>query len=301
MKNFGVTSVLLLTLVLASPSAGQAQVLQPSELCSDQPASAIATFEDANLEARVRAALSVGAQDDLTCGLVSQLTRLDAEQAEIASLVGLQNLTGLTHLDLWDNAISDVSPLRDLTGLTFLGLGDNSITDLSALTGLTDLTYLNFRENSISDIAALRGLTRLTNLDLTHNSIGDISVLAEFTAMETLRIYNNPISDIGPLEGLTRITELHVHDLPDLSDIRPLLDNTGLGPGDRVILMRSAISCADADALRAKGVSVGTSCLLVLVKQEWEGMLAVLLMLAAGGAVSIVVLKRFMKWKSART
>ncbi len=39
--------------------------------CSSQPASAIVTFEDANLEAQVRAALSVGAQEDLTCGLVS--------------------------------------------------------------------------------------------------------------------------------------------------------------------------------------------------------------------------------------
>ena len=79
MKTIGVTSVLLLTLVLASPSAGEAQVLQPSELCSDHPDTAIATFEDANLEARVRSALSVGEQDDLTCRLVSGLTRLDAE------------------------------------------------------------------------------------------------------------------------------------------------------------------------------------------------------------------------------
>ena len=80
MKSFGVTSVLLLTLVLASPSAGEAQVLrlQPSELCSDHSGAAIATFEDANLEARVRAALSLGAQDDLTCGMVSGLRVLDA-------------------------------------------------------------------------------------------------------------------------------------------------------------------------------------------------------------------------------
>ena len=76
MKSFGITSVLLLTLVLASPSAGEAQVLQPSELCSDQPDAAIATFVDADLEARVRSALSVGDQEDLTCGLVSGLTLL---------------------------------------------------------------------------------------------------------------------------------------------------------------------------------------------------------------------------------
>ena len=53
-----------------------ALVLQPSELCSDQPDAAIATFVDADLEARVRSALSVGDQEDLTCGLVSGLTLL---------------------------------------------------------------------------------------------------------------------------------------------------------------------------------------------------------------------------------
>ena len=78
MKSFGVTSVLLLTLVLASPSAGEAQVLRPNQLCTDHPDAAITTFEDVNLEAAIRAALSVGAQEDLTCGLVSGLTDLDA-------------------------------------------------------------------------------------------------------------------------------------------------------------------------------------------------------------------------------
>ena len=54
MQSFGITSVLLLTGVLASPSAGEAQVLRPNELCSDHPDVAIATFEDAALEAWVR-------------------------------------------------------------------------------------------------------------------------------------------------------------------------------------------------------------------------------------------------------
>ncbi len=71
MKTLGVTSVLFLTLVFGSPSVGEAQarqVLQPSALCRDQPDAAIATFEDANLEARVRSALAVSPQQDLTCG-----------------------------------------------------------------------------------------------------------------------------------------------------------------------------------------------------------------------------------------
>ena len=63
-----------LTLASAALIAQVPPVLQPSELCSDYPDHAIATFEDATLEAAIRAALSVSAQDDLTCGLVSGLT-----------------------------------------------------------------------------------------------------------------------------------------------------------------------------------------------------------------------------------
>ena len=314
MKTLGVVSVLLLTLLLANLSAGEAQVrLQPSELCSDQSDSAIATFEDANLEAAIRAALSVGAQDDLTCGLVSGLTDLEARDAGIESLVGIQNLTNLTNLDLWPNSITDISSLSGLTSLTTLDLGDNSITDISALSGLTslavlwvnrnsitdigplsgltNLTFLNFRENSVSDISSLSGLTRLTNLDLTHNSISDIGVLSGMTGMETLRLYNNPISDISALRGLTSITELHVHDLPDLSKIEPLLTNTGLGAGDAVILMNSGISCADAAALSAKGVSVGSLCVGVVLREWWWAILAaVVVALVATFAVGRTVL-----------
>ena len=71
MKSFGITSVLVLTLVLASTSTVEAQVLRPGELCGDHADAAIATFEDADLEVAIRAALSVGAQDDLTCGLLA--------------------------------------------------------------------------------------------------------------------------------------------------------------------------------------------------------------------------------------
>ena len=167
MKSFGVTSVVLLTLVLTSPSAVGAQVLQPGELCGDNADVAIAMFEDANLEARVRAALSVGAQDDLTCGLVSGLTRLAAAQAGIGSLAGIQNLTGLTDLGLGTNSITDISALSGLTSLERLRLDSNSITDINPLSGLTSLTNLSLTNNpNLADISALGGLTSLTQLHL---------------------------------------------------------------------------------------------------------------------------------------
>ena len=136
------------------------------------------------------AALSVGAQDDPTCGLVSELPLLAATSAGIVSLVGIQNLTSLTRLDL----------------------GGNAITDISALSGLTSLTTLELFGNSITDISAVSRLESLTRLDLGFN--------------------------------------------PDLIDIQPLLDNTGLGGGDLVFLTSTNVSCTDVAALEAKGVTV---------------------------------------------
>ncbi len=168
--------------------------LEPSEFCSDHSGAAIATFEDAKLEAAIRRALSVGAQEPLTCGLISGLIMLDATSDRITSLVGIQNLTSLTQLFL----------------------GSNAITDINALSGLTSLMGLSFRANSITDISALSGLTSLTFLDLNGNR--------------------------------------------NLTDIQPLLDNTGLGAGDLVLLEFTNVSCTDLAALRAKGVTVISDC-----------------------------------------
>ena len=73
-------------------------LLQPADLCSDNPAFAIATFADARLAVAVRTALGIGAQDDLTCGLLATLANLTANDAGIVSMVGVQNLMSLTTL-----------------------------------------------------------------------------------------------------------------------------------------------------------------------------------------------------------
>ncbi len=218
---------------------GPAVRLEPGEFCSDNSDAAIATFESANLETAIRAALSVGAQEPLTCGLISGLTRLVGSFAgPITSLLGIQNLTSLTNLDL----------------------GFNPISDISALSGLTSLTELYLRRDSISDISALSGLTSLIFLVLNDNSITDISVLSGLTSLTCLGLSDNLITDISALSGLTSQTFLSLSDNPTLTDIQPLLDNTGLGAGDEVPLLSTSVSCTDVAALKAKGVTVNSGC-----------------------------------------
>jgi Leucine-rich repeat (LRR) protein len=252
--------------------------------CTAQP-DAVATFVDPSLEAAVRGALSLGPAEELTCRRVSSLAELTAEDAGIQDLRGIENLTGLTELHLDGNAVTDLGPLSGLTSLTMLYLWGGSVNDLGPLRSLEALTVLHIGNNSVSDISPLGGLGRLRDLSITHNAVTDLGPLSGLTELEVLRVYNNPISDIEALRGLTKLTELHIHDLPQLSNIQPLLENTGLGEGDRVILMRSDISCADAAALQANGVSVSSGCLAGF-PIKWWGLLAMIGGVAAALAIT---------------
>jgi hypothetical protein len=94
-------------------------VLHPDELCSDHSDRHIATFEDASLEAAIIGALGIGVQEDLTCGLISELAVLVGPDGpfmdqKVESLEGVQNLTGLTSLTLWDHSVSGLTSLTHL-------------------------------------------------------------------------------------------------------------------------------------------------------------------------------------------
>ena len=134
----------------------------PDPVCGGQSGSTIVTFEDANLEAAIRSALSVGPQEGLTCALTSELTVLDAASAEIMSLLGVENLTNLETLSLPFNSITDISALRELTSLEFLNFSFNSdLSDIQPLLdnaglGAGDLVHLGFTNVSCPDFRALR-------------------------------------------------------------------------------------------------------------------------------------------------
>ena len=117
--------------------------LEPTELCSDHDADAIATFVDEDLAESMFVTLGDTTLEDLTCGLLAGITELafaNPHPTTIENLVGIQNVPNLTVLDLSNNAITDITPLSSLKNLTELLLTGNSITNISALSGLTSLT-----------------------------------------------------------------------------------------------------------------------------------------------------------------
>ena len=155
--------------------------------------------------------------------MLSSLRNLSAPSAGIVSLVGIQNLGS-------GGALT--------AGVESLDFTQNLTTDLSPLSGLTGLTELALWGNSISDISALSGLTSLGHIGLEQNSITDISAL----------------------RGLTSLTNIGLGFNADLTNIQPLLDNTGLGAGDDLNLRFTNVSCTDVAALEAKGVAVLSFC-----------------------------------------
>lgn len=242
-------------------------VAQEPVACLARPAGTV-SFVDPGLEAAVRQTLGLG-PDDLTCDAVAGLTSLTAEDAGIRDLDGIENLLGLRHLHLDLNPISDLGPLSQLQALETIGLWGATVRDVSPLSNLEHLETLVLGNNAIEDIGPLAELDGLKDLNITNNSVSDLAPLRGLSQLAVLRIYNNPISDIESLRDLNELTELHIHDLPELSDITPLLENEGLGPGDRVILMRSGVGCRDAATLKAKGVAVNSGCLGGLPIRWW--------------------------------
>ena len=204
---------LFLLIFLSIPSTSTAQTV---------------TIPDSNLRAAIEAELSKAPGAIITTADMANLTALEARNANISDLNGLEHATNLRSLYLRYNHISDVSALGGLPKLTILELHDNSISDVSALAGLTKLTNLDLRNNSISDVSALSGLTKLTSLLLKSNNISDISALAGLTKLTDLRLSNNnSLSDISTLASLTKLTWLSLGDT-SISDISVLSGLTKL-------------------------------------------------------------------------
>ena len=125
-----------------------------------------AVIPDAKLRAAIAAALGKASGTTITKSEMSTLTTLDAQDADINDLTGLEFATNLTILLLDKNRITDLAPLSGLTKLNILGLVGNRITDLAPLSGLTKLKRLYLGGNRITDLAPLSSLTNLTHLSV---------------------------------------------------------------------------------------------------------------------------------------
>ena len=216
-------------------------------------------ISDPYLRAEVLTALGKPKNDPITPSEMITLIRLEAQNANISDLTGLEFAINLKHLYLPQNSVSDVSAVAGLTNLTELVLWDNSITDISAVAGLSNLTGLHIGGNSIVDITPVLGLTNLTGLHLPGNPIADISPVTGLTKLTWLYLGGTNITDLSFLSGLTNLKTLRL-EYNNISDLSPLVANTGLGAGDEIYVRANPLSHQSIHthipALQNRGVTV---------------------------------------------
>ena len=273
---------------------------------------------DLNLRAAIARALRKALNDTFLASEMATLTELEAtRRGEISDLTGLERATNLTTLSISNASASDISPLANLTNLTTLTLY-GSTSDLSPLANLTNLTVLSLWVGSTSDLSALAGLTNLRGLSLGEPHGLDSSTLPSLTNLQALSIWgwtwrwagdppfyglsglldptfwagfpnltelaitnagyaNYNLSNISPVAGLSRLNKITLtHCL--ISDISPLVENTGLGQGSIVDVRSNPLSYASLHAhipeLQSRGVTVhfddGASPALLGVSGDYQ-------------------------------
>ena len=227
------------------------QVLQPPT-----PGMTMVNIFDPNLRAEIEEALGIASGATITTADIANLTELEAPNANIIDLTGLEGATNLTTLHLGGNSIADISPVAGLTNLTGLYLDNNSIADLSPLvanTGLGRGDRVNVRGNPLNSVSinthipALqrRGVTVefddviVQTVDIPDPNLraaienargktsGDTITTVDMAKLTALEAKNANITNLTGLEAATNLTELWLS-YNSISNISPLAGLTNL-------------------------------------------------------------------------
>ena len=184
-------------------------------------ASADVEIPDSNLERAIREELGLPSEIPLTQLVMNQLTSLNAREAQIETLTGLEYATNLKDFELSFNQIQDITPLAGLVNLELVALVENPIADLAPLATLTQLQSLFLAGVPITDLTPLSNLTQLKKLYLGSCWIRDITPLSKLTQLKRLDLSKNQIVDISPLANLTQLEELWI-DRNQIVDFTPI-------------------------------------------------------------------------------
>ena len=177
---------------------------------------------DTNLRAAVAEALGKAPNTRITADEMATLTHLEAHDADISDLTGLELATALQEIRCNNNLISDISPLAGLSRLRIIELRSNTIRNLSPITNLIALEWLIVTHNLISDLSPIEGLINLRGLAIEDNLISDLSPIADLIKLDRIWMHENPPVDLAPLAGLTNLRGIHSWGTPIISDLSPL-------------------------------------------------------------------------------
>ncbi|RKU20646.1 hypothetical protein C6503_05590 [Candidatus Poribacteria bacterium] len=210
---------------LNSPDDTGTQTVEP---VPDYRPEDLVAIPDPNLLTVIEELLGKVAGSPITAEEMSRLTRIDADDAGISDLTGLEAATKLERIEFRHNSISDLTPLTGLIRLNNIKLRGNRVTDVTPLAGLINVDWLGLEENEIIDLSPLKGLIKLNGIGISGNPISDVSPLASLISLERINAWNTPISDFSTLASARRLRWIEfgnnnfVSVLPSLKGLRSL-------------------------------------------------------------------------------
>lgn len=177
----------------------------------------VVSIPDLKLRKAITDKLSFGKNAKISVMDLEKITELEAIEAGIRNLSGIEYCVNLKSLKLTNNRIRNIEPLAELKNLKKLYLAMNEIQDINPLRSLVNIEILELSENGIADISALAKLGNLHTCDLDGNKIEDISVIRGFGKIRVLSLSSNKIKELTPLiknEAIGSKTEVNVDDNP---------------------------------------------------------------------------------------
>ena len=216
------------TQVISALNSPDDTVIQPIEPGPDYRPGDLVSIPDPNLRAAIEAALGKVPGAVITAADMARLERIEADDAGISDLRGLEAAINLERIEFRRNSISDLSPLKGLTRLDNIKLRDNKITDVSPLAGLTNVNWLGLEDNEITNLAPLKGLIKLNGIGISGNPISNVSPLAGLLSLDGIDAWRTSISDFSALAKLPRLRWITFGDdnaisaLPSLKGLKSL-------------------------------------------------------------------------------
>ncbi len=226
--------------VLNSPDSVLPPIVQRPEII---PGAGV-YIPDPNLRAAIEEALGKAPNDVITAEDMATLTELNAVDADIQDLTGLQFATDLEILDIRRSPISDLSPLSALIKLRSLKFSSSAISDLSPLVRLENLEHLTAWGAEVLDLSPLKGLTKLRALEFDYDLLSDLSPLSGLSNLRWFVFYGCDVSDLSPLKELTELrhVQLSHNRISDISPLAGLVNLESLSIKDNEIVDISSLA-----------------------------------------------------------
>jgi internalin A len=199
-----------------------------------------------------------GLNDISSLSGLTNLVTFGFRTTPVTNIAAVAGMTELIDLEFEDCAVTDFTPLTGLTAMQQLYINNTGIADLTPLASMTNLTMLLIADNNVTDLTPLMALP-LEYLDVYVNGLTSLSPLGMITTLIHVDVANNAVNDLTPLTGLPNLNYVNAA-YTNVSSLQPLIDNTGLGSGDFLIVTGTSLcggqASTDMATLTGRGVTV---------------------------------------------